>query len=518
LAVLDKLLPLTVQHGGHLTAALSGFALLILSNGLWRRKRTAWLLALVVLIISSISFLIEGLNFVGSLLAAGLALWLLAMRDQFQARSDPPSVHQGLRALFAAVLFTLAYGVTGFYLLDRHYSVNFSLWNAVRQTIIMFTQFYDPGLQPVTGFGRYFAGSIYMVGAATLFFALLMLIRPVIIRQPATEEERERARRIVESYGCSSLARFTLFEDKSYFFSSGGSVIAYAEKERVAVVLGDPIGPAEDVSSVIGEFKEYCAKNDWQPAFYQVLPDNLEKYRARGFDVLCIGQEGIVDLQNFSLEGKSAKALRYAYNRFSRLGYQAKVHEPPLPDSLLGELRSISDGWLTMMHGSEKRFSLGWFEDDYIRNCPVMAVHTPDGSISAFANIYPMYQRNEAPIDLMRHRQDAENGAMDFLFISLFLWAKAKGYESFNLGLSGLSGVGETPGDPSVERALHYVYEHINQFYNFKGLHEFKEKFHPIWSPRYLIYPGPGSLLPATLAVIEADSGDNSILSYLKRK
>jgi phosphatidylglycerol lysyltransferase len=518
LAVLNMLFPLTVQRGGNLTAALSGFALLILADGLGRRKRAAWLLALVVLMISIISHLFEGLNYEVSLLAGGLALWLLSMKDHFQARSDPPSVHQGLSALCAAVLFTLAYGVTGFYLLDRHFSVNFSFWDAIRQTIVMFTQFYDPGLQPVTSFGRYFATSIYVVGAATLFFALLMLIRPVIIRQPATKEERERARHIVEAYGCSSLARFTLFEDKSYFFSSGGSVVAYAEKERAAVALGDPIGPAEDVSSVIGEFKEYCAKNDWQPAFYQVLPDNLEHYRRAGFDVLCIGQEGIVDLRNFTLEGKSAKDLRYSYNRFSRLGYQAKVHEPPLPDSLLTELRSISDEWLKTMHGSEKRFSLGWFEDDYIRNSLVIAVHTPDGLINAFANINPEYQKNEASVDLMRHRHDAVSGTMDFLFVSLFLWARSKGYETFNLGLSGLSGVGETPGDPAMERALHYIYEHVNQFYNFKGLHEFKEKFHPIWSPRYLIYPGPGSLLPVALAMIEADSGGNPILNNIKRK
>jgi hypothetical protein len=118
---------------------------------------------------------------------------------------------------------------------------------------LKFTQFYDPGLLPITGFGRYFAASIYVVGAATLFFALLMLVRPLINRQPATEEERERARRIVEAHGCSSLARLTLLEDKSYFFCSRGSVVAYAEKGRIAVALGDPIGPAEDVSSVIGE-------------------------------------------------------------------------------------------------------------------------------------------------------------------------------------------------------------------------------------------------------------------------
>ncbi len=511
LAILTKLLPLIVQYGARLTTALSGFALLILAGGLRRRKRSAWLLALVMLVISIASSIIEGLHYRQSFLVVLLALWLLSMRNSFQARSDPPSVRQGLRTLFAAVLFTLIYGVTGFYLLDHHYSVNFSFWDAVRQTIAMFTQFYDPGLYPVTGFGRYFATSIYIIGAVTLFFALFMLIRPVIIRGPATQEERKRARQTVEAYGCSSLARFTLLDDKAYFFSSGGSMVAYAQKGRIAVALGDPIGPAEDVSTALIEFKEYCADNDWRPAFYQVQPNNLEQYREAGFNILCIGQEGIVDLRNFTLEGKPAKELRYSYNRFSRSGYQAQVHEPPIPDTLLAELRSISDEWLKMMHGSENRFSLGWFEQDYIRNSRIMAIHTPDGPISAFASINLEYQKNEVAVDLMRRRQVAESGTMDYLFVSLFLWAKSKGYESFNLGLSGLSGVGETPGDPAVERAMHYIYEHINQFYNFKGLHEFKEKFHPIWSPRYLIYPGPDSLPPVTMAVIEANTGENPI-------
>jgi len=47
-------------------------------TALWRRKHTAWLLALVVLIISSISFLIEGLNFVAVCWQPG-CLWLLAV-------------------------------------------------------------------------------------------------------------------------------------------------------------------------------------------------------------------------------------------------------------------------------------------------------------------------------------------------------------------------------------------------------------------------------------------------------
>jgi phosphatidylglycerol lysyltransferase len=114
--------------------------------------------------------------------------------------------------------------------------------------------------------------------------------------------------------------------------------------------------------------------------------------------------------------------------------------------------------------------------------------------VSAFANIVPEYQRNEITIDLMRHRPQAEAGTMDFLFISLLEWAKTQGYETVSLGLSPLSGVGQSQDDPNVERALHYIYKNVNQFYNFKGLHAFKEKFHPCWQPRYLVYHNPASL------------------------
>jgi phosphatidylglycerol lysyltransferase len=86
------------------------------------------------------------------------------------------------------------------------------------------------------------------------------------------------------------------------------------------------------------------------------------------------------------------------------------------------------------------------------------------------------------------------------------------------LGLSALAGVGEEPGDPALERLLHFIYEHINQFYNFKGLHDFKEKFHPQWSPRYLIYPGAVNLAAAWLAVTRADAGEGDFMRPLIRR
>lgn len=182
---------------------------------------------------------------------------------------------------------------------------------------------------------------------------------------------------------------------------------------------------------------------------------------------------------------------------------------------LLAELRLVSDEWLTMMHGNEQRFSLGWFDDDYISHSRVMAIHRPDGAIVAFANVVPEYQRNEISIDLMRRRCEVESGTMEFLFVAFLQWAHDKGYATFNLGLSALSGVGQQSDDPVIERALHYIYEHINRFYNFKGLHEFKEKFHPEWSPRYLVYPNVGRLPAILTTLARVSSGNDLVAGYL---
>ena len=166
------------------------------------------------------------------------------------------------------------------------------------------------------------------------------------------------------------------------------------------------------------------------------------------------------------------------------------------------------------MQGGEKRFSLGWFDEAYLQSGPVMVVYGPDDRPVAFTNIVREYQRNEITIDLMRYIP-GEHGIMDFMFVSLFEWAAQEGYVSFDLGLSALSGVGEHPEDPNVERALHYIYEHVNQFYNFKGLHAFKAKFHPDWSPRYLVYPNATALPAIALGLSQASNGGHIFRDYL---
>jgi phosphatidylglycerol lysyltransferase len=522
MVLLEQYSPFGVDVGGHLTSVLAGFALLLLASGLGRRTRLAWALAVAILIMSVPVHLFKGLDYEEAIIGAALAGWLIYLRPHFHARSDPPSIRQGLLTLFAALMFTLLYGVLGFYLLDRHFVINgqpvsFSLWGAIRQTTVMFTQFYNPGLIPTTRFARYFANSIYIVSAVTIGYALIMLIRPVLVRHPVTVEDKQKAKQIVEAYGHTTLARLVLLDDKLYYFSPGGSVIGYVVEGRIALTLGDPIGPAEDASNCLASFADVCAQNDWEPAFYQVLPDHLQVYDKMGYHTLCIGNEAVVNLATFNISGGEKKNIRTGVNKMKKLGYQAEVLQPPHTLEVLAELRQISDEWLTSVKGTEKRFSLGWFDEAYLNTTPVIVIRHPQGYIDAFANILSEYQASEVCIDLMRHRPRSEGGLMDFLFVSLIEWAKAQGYATLNMGLSGLAGIGERPHDPAIERALHYVYEHVNQFYNFKGLHEFKAKFDPNWSPRYLVYSGLTSLPAVTIAMLRADSGTHLPGGTMKR-
>lgn len=521
-ALLELVFPFTVRAGGRIAAASAGFLLLMLATHLLRRKRVAWMLTVGILILSIASNLIKGLDYEESLLAGILLVQLLLLRHVFTARSDRPSIAQGLRALLGALAFTLAYGTAGFYILDSYFKingkpVNFGLIQSIMQTLAMFFTSDNAGLEPTNRYANFFANSIYAVGFVTLVFAFSMLMRPVLLRgDPANAAERDRARKIIGQYGRSSLARLALLKDKTYYFSpSGNSVVAFVAKGRAAIALGDPIGPLDDRHETVMAFRLFCDRNDWFPVFYEATPDQLPLYKALGFRCVQIGEEAVIDLKMFNLKGKANQNLRTAINRLTKTGHSLKVFEPPISDELIQRLKPVSDEWLQIKNGAEKRFSIGWFDPAYLKECYLAVIYDAHGGIIAFSNLLTGYNRKEVTVDLMRHRKEVEKGTMEFLFATVIQHFQQMDYDGFNFSLSPLAGVGETPEARRVEKGLHYFFEHLNQFYNFKGLHQFKEKFQPRWEPRYLIYPSLTTLPDIAVGLVRADSGDR-LLDYFK--
>jgi phosphatidylglycerol lysyltransferase len=256
---LEAIYPLEVRVGGHVFAAFASFLLLTLAANLLRRKKLAWLLICLLLAASLALHLLRGVHGLIAALNGGLLLLLLGMGPAFTARSDPPSMRQGLRVLLLALLFTLAYGTLDFYLLDRHFSVHFDWAEAMGQTLAMFFSENNGGLRPLTRLGSAFSSSITSIGLLTLGYAVWMLLRPVRFRAGSTTADRRRARAIVASHARSSLAAFTLLADKGLVFSpSRQSLIAFAARGRGAVALGDPIGPEGDQRAATAAFLEQC--------------------------------------------------------------------------------------------------------------------------------------------------------------------------------------------------------------------------------------------------------------------
>jgi phosphatidylglycerol lysyltransferase len=521
-AWLETLLPFALRAESRLFALFSGFLLVTLAATLRRRKQWAWRLTVGLLILSIITHLAKGLDYEECLLAAVLLVQLWRLRSRFTARSDRASITQGIRVLGISLGFTLAYGTIGFYILDDRFAVNgqptnFGWIAALSQTLLIFFTEDNAGLAPIGRYATYFINSLYTIGLSTLAYSLLMLLRPVLLKNnPASQMERQAARLIIDQSGISSLARLALLHDKAYFFSpSGQTVFAYVPKGRAALVLGDPIGPVSDQVVAIAAFQNFCQRNDWFPVFYQALPQMLPLYAAAGFQAVQIGEEAIVDLRQFTLKGKANQNLRTAVNRLTKTGHRFVLFEPPIADDLLQQLKPVSDAWLQAKRGSEKRFSIAWFDREHLRDCSIGVVYDSHGQAMAFVNLLTGYGQSEMTVDLMRHRSSVENGTMEFLFISLMQYAQQQGYDQFSLSLSPLAGVGLAPDARRIERGLNYFFEHLNQFYDFKGLHQFKAKFQPGWVPRYLIYPHPAMLPEIAVALVRADSGDR-LWNYLK--
>lgn len=111
-------------------------------------------------------------------------------------------------------------------------------------------------------------------------------------------------------------------------------------------------------------------------------------------------------------------------------------------------------------------------------------------------------------MDLMRYEPDTANGLMEYLIVSLLLWGKAQGYLWFNLGTAPLSGLEHHPLAPLWNKIGNTIFRFGNEFYNFEGLYQYKNKFDPVWQPRYLAAPAGLSMASALLSVTALIAGN----------
>jgi phosphatidylglycerol lysyltransferase len=472
-AVIASIFPLPVVEASHLIGSLVASALIVLAPALQRRLNAAYWVALGCLFTGIVVSLSKGLDYEEAILLAVIALLLLPYRTEFYRQTsllDQPFTLEWVVAIVCIL------GATFWLMLFayKHVEYDRSLW----------FQFEFEGDAP-RSLRAMFASVLAVVGFASLRSLRAPRRAPVAV----SPEDLARARDIAVGQERAD-ALLVLMGDKSLLFSqSGRSFLMFGRHRMSWITLFDPIGLAEERSELIWRFRELCDRARTRPAFYQIRPDNMPLYIDAGLTLTKLGEEARVPLPEFDLKLSKYGKLRYAMNRSCRDSLAFRVFARPQVPALVDQLAAVSDAWLKLKDVREKSFSLGAFTPDYVANFDLGAV-LKDGQILAFATLLLTETGSEASLDVMRHRPDVPNLTMEFLITSLLLEMKQRGLRWFSLGMAPLSGLERRRLAPLWHQIGAIVFEHGDQFYNFRGLRQFKQKFEPLWEPRYLASPG----------------------------
>ncbi len=502
--------PFGLFHRSSLLTVVLGFTLIYLSYHIHRRKIVAWWAIIgMLIIISSVDILhAHPVYFMTALLTLVL---LFEYRQYFTVRYARENIFQGVRLAAGSFLLAVLCGTAGFWFLDqREFGINFHLSEALLRTLREYLLLGNSDLVPHSHYATHFLELLRFLGISALSLAAYSVFLPIYELQ-RYGLERQAAAEILDKFGRSSLDYFKLWPSKHYFFNKNKtSFISFELANGVAMALGDPIGPTSETLATVEEFIHYTRDYGWRPAFYCVTAEFCAICKVAKLNYLRIGQEAFIDLAKFVTELGPSKDFSRIVRKFEKRGYSFICLEPPHSSGMLEKLKMLSDEWLKKSGRHERNFTVGYFDEEYLSECRIFVVEDAQGEIIAFANEIPSWKTGEATIDLMRHKLDALNGTMDFLFIKMFFYFFAKGYKTFDLGLSPISKENTFPSDSLKEKALQEIYKNASILFSFEGIYNYKKKFQPIWEDRFLVYAGsPVNLITSTFTLSKLTRSKN---------
>ncbi len=475
---------------------IAGLFLLVTAAFMLRGLRTAWWFAIGLTIISVFGNLTKGIDYEEATIALLVLGSLIATRKQYYIKTNPRLGTVGLQTAVLSMAAVMLYGVVGFYFLDKkHFQIDFNIFQSFWYTLQNFFLVGSSDLIPRDSFARDFIYLIKISGFASLSFLVYSLVRPYVFKVTSTSEEIERAKSLTKQYGSSALDFFKTYSDKFIFCPSDiNAYISYRVSRNFAVVLENPVAEnSDEMKKCILSFSRYSYDNGLKDIYYRVPKESLPMYAELSRKSLFLGQEGVVDLNSFSLEGGEKKSIRNALNKIKEQGYTTHINAPPLRDGLIQKLKAVSDEWLRLTERDEIIFSQGMFVEKEIKEQTVITIENSEEKIIAFLNIIPDYVENEGTYDLLRKTADAPNGIMDHILVELFKHFRSCGIRYVNLGFAPMSGL----NDPHnfTEKSMKFAYEKIRSFSNYKGQRDYKEKFNPQWNDKFLIYSNDYDLL-----------------------
>ena len=501
--LVHRFLPSGTIHATNTLVIYIGITLLITAAYLIRGLRNAWWIAFVCTLLSLAGHLFKGLDWEEASLALLIMLSLLFTKNEYTTRTNPRLVNRATLTSVVVFFSLLIYGFIGFYFLEkRHFNIDFNRYQSLENTALIFL-LQKTSLQPVTRFGSEFLVSMYVLATGAWAFLLYAFIKPYV-SVALLNKEMSKAVKLVEKYGDSPVDFFKLSNDKWFFFSkTTEAFIAYRIERGYAIVLELPVCTAVYKMQVLQEFGKYCRTNGLKVVYYRVDENMLPQFASLNKKHLHIGQEALVNVDDFDLTGRDKKSLRNGLNSLQKKGFVTLVHQPPHSKELIDSLQMISNEWLETYKREELVFSQGQWDAVAIAQQDLIVTKDIENKPVAFLNIIPDYAKGECTYDLIRKTADAPGGCMDAMIIELIKYAKEKNKIYLNLGLVPMSGLDKEDSN-TAEKVMKFAYEKIKWFRHYQGLRSFKEKYASEWQNKYLIYDDDFDLLRLPSALNKA--------------
>lgn len=475
LALLDELVPLPLVEFSHFAAAATGMLLLVLARGLARGYRASCDATVILLLLAAVSAILKGFDYEEAVILGLVAFLVTSQRPMFDRPShgdlfEARDVGVAFVALIAFILFGIfAHRVNAQHLTDiGTYNYPQAHWFALERSRFLRV-----------------AGGLILAVLAAAGFVLLRV--PVRFRR-LDERTIDRVLDLHAEIGVDTTPMMVANGDKAVFADGSRGFCLYRTIGPYLVVFSDPVvRSASERPAFLNALFDFAGEIDRRPVFYQISVTWIPPLHDRGYAFFKLGEEARVSLEKLTLEGHAGKEFRQFLRRAERDRVRFRVLAPYEVERVLPVLAEISTDWLQSKQVRERQFSIGFFDPDYVKRFPCAVVEDDSRRILAFANLLPGPRREELSIDLMRYRSDGPR-VMDFMFTSLMLYGKERGYKWFNMGMAPLSSVGAFSGAHSREKLANLLFQHGENWYNFQGLRLYKEKFGPEWVPRYMAY------------------------------
>ncbi|WP_190157207.1 phosphatidylglycerol lysyltransferase domain-containing protein [Streptomyces litmocidini] len=497
----------------------SGVFTLFLAITMRRRKRAAWILNLVLsglfLLLFALVMLFPEIrqhaqNWISLALTAAFVLALLLGRKEFYAKGDRsnPKLAAGVAvggllvtSLIAALLVTVTNESTGHSTFMDRWKYGLMRLATLASNDSGFTGIHTPGWVDVT---------INVLSTLLLFAVLFAAFRSRRAVDPLTEEDEERLRLLLDKQGeRDSLGYFALRREKSVVWSpSEKAAIAYRVVGGVSLASGDPIGDPEAWPGAIEPWLAEAREHGWIPAVMGASEEAGVIYARHGLDALELGDEAIVETDEFTLDGRAMRTVRQAFNRVKRAGYQVRIrrHED-IPAEEMAELLRKADDWRD--GATERGFSmaLGRLGDPRDGRCVMLECTDETGGLRALLSFVPWGPKGLS-LDLMRRDRDSENGLMEFMVIELLQRAEEIGITQVSLNFAMFRSVferGSKLGAGPVLRMWRSLLSFFSRWWQIESLYRANAKYRPIWEPRFMLFEKSADLLRIGLAAGRAE-------------